>query len=79
MKQIIGEISQFKYEVQTNKPLKLLIEDKLLGTSPPDVKIYNEYIQKQETLEGHATHFHTIWLLTECYMYRRIWQSFQTK
>lgn len=79
LKQIIGEISQFKYEVQTNKPLKLLIEDKLLGTSPPDVKIYNEYIQKQETLEGHATHFHTIWLLTECYMYRRIWQSFQTK
>ncbi|CAG9855611.1 unnamed protein product [Phyllotreta striolata] len=79
LKQIIGEMSQYKYELQTNKPIKPLIEDKLFGTSPPDVRIYNEHIQNLSLIEGHTTHFHTIWLLTECYMYRRIRQSFQTK
>ncbi|XP_072397023.1 damage-control phosphatase ARMT1-like [Diabrotica undecimpunctata] len=73
LKTIIGEISEFKYEVQTNKPLKLLIGN------APDVNIYNEYIKKQSVAEGHTTHFHTIWLLTECYMYRRIKQIFETK
>ncbi|KAJ8948778.1 hypothetical protein NQ318_022909, partial [Aromia moschata] len=71
LKTVIGELSEFKYEIQTNKPLKLLTLD------APDIHIYNEYIQKQATEEGHATHFHTIWLLAECYMYRRIKEIFE--
>lgn len=73
LKKIIGEISELKYEIQTNKSLKLLTTD------AKDVKIYNDYINKQTVAEGHTTHFHTIWLLTECYMYRRIKQMFETK
>jgi len=70
LKKVIGEISKFKYEIQTNKPLQLLI------TNNSDVHYYNEYISKQETEEGHTTHFNTIWLLTECYMYRRLKEIF---
>ncbi|XP_057672468.1 damage-control phosphatase ARMT1-like [Diorhabda carinulata] len=73
LKIIIGEISELKYEIQTNKSLKPLTTD------AKDVKIYNDYIYKQTAAEGHTTHFHTIWLLTECYMYRRIKQMFETK
>lgn len=66
LKKIIGEISKLKYEIQTNKPLLKLKPDDL------DIHFYNEYIVKQATEEGHTTYFNTIWLLTECYMYRRI-------
>ncbi|CAH1179474.1 unnamed protein product [Phaedon cochleariae] len=72
IKTVIGQLSKLKYEIQTNKPLKLL------SSQAADAKIYNEYITRQANEEGHATYFHTIWLLAECYMYRRIWQIFET-
>ncbi|KAJ8919820.1 hypothetical protein NQ315_006349 [Exocentrus adspersus] len=72
LKCIIGELSEFKYEIQTNKPLKLL------SSETRDAKLYNEYIERLTAQEGTPpTHFHTIWLLTECYMYRRIRQMFE--
>ncbi|XP_060519947.1 damage-control phosphatase ARMT1-like isoform X2 [Cylas formicarius] len=71
LKMVIGELSKLKYEIQTNKPLRNLTSD------APDIQLYNEYIAKQATEEGHATYFNTIWLLTECYMYRKIKEVFE--
>ncbi|CAG9763160.1 unnamed protein product [Ceutorhynchus assimilis] len=70
LKQVIGELSKFKYEVQTNKPLTKLVGEET------DVRIYNDYIAKQASEEGETTHFNTIWLLAECYMYKRIKEMF---
>ncbi|KAL1518126.1 hypothetical protein ABEB36_001798 [Hypothenemus hampei] len=70
LKTVIGEISKLKYEIQTNKPLAKL------QTQDEDIKLYNNHIDKQATEEGETTYFNTIWLLTECYMYRRIREIF---
>lgn len=71
LKVVIGNISEFKYEIQTNKPLKLI------SSTEKDAQIYNDYINSKSNQEGPPTHFHCIWLLTECYMYRRIRQIFE--
>nr|CAH7737870.1 unnamed protein product [Callosobruchus chinensis] len=71
LKTVIGELSELKYEIQTNKPLKALI------STAPDASIYNKYISEQASTESQPTYFHTIWLLSECYMYRRIKQAFE--
>nr|CAH7749688.1 unnamed protein product [Callosobruchus chinensis] len=71
LKTVIGELSELKYEVQMNHQLKPLT------STAPDATIYNEYIAQQANTESPPTHFHTIWLLTECYMYRRIAQTFE--
>nr|CAI5834699.1 unnamed protein product [Callosobruchus analis] len=71
LKTVIGELSELKYEVLMNQPLKPLT------SAAPDAAIYNEYIAEQANIESPPTHFHTIWLLTECYMYRRIAQTFE--
>ncbi|KAG5885454.1 hypothetical protein JTB14_037035 [Gonioctena quinquepunctata] len=71
LKTVIGDLSELKYEIQTNKPLKLLT------SQSPDANIYNEYIMKHANGDNPPTHFHTIWLLSECYMYRRIRQIFE--
>lgn len=55
----------------TNKPLRPLI------SSGDDVEIYNDYIMQVTQENGEPTHFNTIWLLTECYMYRRIREAFE--
>lgn len=70
LKTVIGEISKLKYEIQTNKPIPPL------SGSEPDVPIYNDWIAKQSSENGQATYFHTIFLLAECYMYRRIHEIF---
>ena len=66
----MGEISKLKYEIQTNKALGNLTGD---GS---DVQIYNDYIAKQASEEGHTKYFNTIWLLSECFMYRKIKEIF---
>nr|CAI5827285.1 unnamed protein product [Callosobruchus analis] len=71
LKTVIGELSELKYEIQTNKPLKALT------STAPDANIYNEYISQQANTKGQPTYFHTIWLLSECYMYRRVNQAFE--
>ncbi|XP_049818677.1 damage-control phosphatase ARMT1 isoform X2 [Aethina tumida] len=73
LKEIIGDLSKLKYEIQTNKPLQ-----KLFGQEN-DVKHYNNYIEKCASEEGRATHYHTVWLLAECYMYRRIREIFLSR
>lgn len=71
LKDIIGEISKLKYEVQTNKPLRHLTSD------GADVEFYNDYLDKLSNEDGHTTYFHTIWLMAECYMYRRLREMFE--
>lgn len=71
MKEIIGEISKLKYEIQTNKPLRHLKSDAI------DVKFYNDYLDRLSNEDGHTTYFHTIWLVAECYMYRRLREMFE--
>ncbi|XP_066255914.1 damage-control phosphatase ARMT1-like isoform X1 [Euwallacea similis] len=70
LKKAISELAKLKYEIQTNKPLTKLV------SKDSDIKIYNEFLEKQASQEGEATHFNTIFLLSECYMYRRIKESF---
>lgn len=70
LKTIIGTISKLKYEVQTNKPLTML------KGSESDVALYNDWMAKQASENGQLTYFHTIFLLSECYMYRKIYEIF---
>lgn len=71
LKQVIGELSKLKYEIQTNKPLRNITSDGL------DVPFYNNYLATLSNQEGNLTFFQTIWLLSECYMYRRIREAFE--
>lgn len=68
LKNVIGELSKLKYEIQTNKPFSYIQSEE------PDAKIYNDYIDHENALDGCVTHFGAKWLFTECYMYRRIRQ-----
>lgn len=67
LKTVIGDISKLKYEIQTNKTMRDII------SQAPDVKFYNDYLAKQ----ANVTYFTTIWLHTECYMYRRLRETFE--
>nr|XP_015833761.1 PREDICTED: LOW QUALITY PROTEIN: protein-glutamate O-methyltransferase [Tribolium castaneum] len=71
LKSVIGELSKLKYEIQTNKSLRKIVSD------APDVKFYNDYITGQSDKDGNVTFFSVIWLLSECYMYRRIREAFE--
>lgn len=51
--------------MQTNKPLEKFDSD------IPDTKIYDWFISEQSN-DGEPKYFTTIWLLVECYMYRRV-------
>lgn len=75
VKEIISKLSGLKYEMETNKPLKILNDDE------DDVKMWNEYLQETKSLvPGKDLAFYTgAWLLCECYMYRRIYQAFTSR
>ncbi|KAF2900418.1 hypothetical protein ILUMI_05766 [Ignelater luminosus] len=67
LKTVIGEMSKLKYEIQTNKTMRNI------ETDAPDAQFYNEYLAKQTNI----TYFSAIWLHTECYMYRRLRETFE--
>lgn len=71
LKTVIGEISKLKYEMQTNKPLQKF------NSEIPDTQVYDWYISEQTTSDGEPKYFTTIWLLVECYMYRRVKFAFE--
>lgn len=48
-----------------------------IESNAPDVKYYNDYITGQLDRNGDVTFFSAIWLLAECYMYRRIKEAFE--
>jgi hypothetical protein len=61
----LANLSRLKYEMQTNKPLREVADVDL------DVQEWNKAISQ---FEGKGW-FEVPWLLAECYMYRRIWES----
>lgn len=57
--------------MQTNKPLQKF------NSEIPDTQVYDWYISEQTTSDGEPKYFTTIWLLVECYMYRRVKFAFE--
>lgn len=68
IKLVIESLSCLRYELQTDKPYKLLLDQ------GEDVEIWNNTIKElQATLgEDNCTWFKGPWLFGECYLYRRI-------
>lgn len=66
LKKVLGEISKLKYEIQTNKPLTNL------SSKETDAQQFNEYIAIKASEDGRVTYFNTVWLLAECYIYKRL-------
>ena len=56
----------FRYEMQTNKPILPIVD------SLPSSAVWNAYIANVEKREGTVAWFSSSWMLTECYMYRRL-------
>ena len=56
----------FRYEMQTNKPIVPLVD------SLPCSKAWNAYLSAAKEREGTVAWFSSSWMLTECYMYRRL-------
>ncbi|KFM76512.1 hypothetical protein X975_12012, partial [Stegodyphus mimosarum] len=72
VKEIIGKLSALQNEMVTNKPILPLVDDL------PDVKFWNDYLEKQKVLHGFTpAWYESSWLYVECYLYRRIKQAFQ--
>ncbi|KAI4472124.1 hypothetical protein MML48_1g01843 [Holotrichia oblita] len=71
LKGVIGELSKLKYEIQTNKPFRKLIGDNW------DVQQYNKYLEHQSVIIEHPNFYNSIWLHSECYMYRRMREAFE--
>ena len=55
--------------MQTNKPIVPLVD------SLPCSKGWNAYLSAVEGREGTVAWFSSSWMLTECYMYRRLASS----
>nr|CAD7263335.1 unnamed protein product [Timema shepardi] len=72
LKTVIGQLSELKNELQTNKPL---VE---LKSRRRDAYQWNTFLEDQRKA-GHQElrWFGTVWLYAECYMYRRMWQTFE--
>ncbi|KAJ9588360.1 hypothetical protein L9F63_018286 [Diploptera punctata] len=72
IKEVIGQFSKLKNELQTNKPFQLLTSD---GS---DVPAWNAYYERETDREGEVPRwFRTSWIYAECYMYRRIRETFE--
>ena len=71
-KSLIEELARLKYELQTNKPLKMLESDL------SDTKVWNEFLKKEELKHDvdETTWFNVSWLFAECYLYRRMREIF---
>lgn len=59
-------IKNLRYEMQTNKPIVPLVD------SLPCSKAWNAYLAAVGEREGTVAWFSSSWMLTECYMYRRL-------
>lgn len=70
LKEIVGCLSQLKYELQTDKEFRLIDE------SSPDHKMWNNHIRE---MADKNTYYSAIWLHAECYLYRRIRNIFEVQ
>ncbi|KAK6182679.1 hypothetical protein SNE40_010306 [Patella caerulea] len=71
LKNIAGHISKLRYEIQTDKPVVPLEDDR------SDTIIWNQILEKLTNENGNEPPkwFSSAWLYLECYMYRRIQES----
>ena len=71
-KMLIEELARLKYELQTNKPLKELVDDL------SDKTKWNEHLKREEDRLGTdgVLWFNVSWLYAECYFYRRMREIF---
>lgn len=67
-KSAIERLSQLRYELTTDKPLKVITDE------GEDAHLWNKALEELESRisKENATWFKAPWLFTECYMYRRI-------
>jgi len=69
VKKVVEELSKLRYEMQTNKPIVPLVDSLTCS------KAWNAYLAAVGEREGTVAWFSSSWMLTECYMYRRIAQA----
>ncbi|KAL3874311.1 hypothetical protein ACJMK2_037343 [Sinanodonta woodiana] len=70
LKDIVGGISKLRNELQTDKSILTLEDDR------SDVTTWNKYLEEQTTLHGYPpSWFKSAWLYVECYMYRRVQEA----
>lgn len=67
-RKIIVELNNLKDEIDVNKPLACI------KSKRNDAIIYNDYLNRQNALDGVATYVTGTFLHAECYVYRRIWE-----
>lgn len=74
-KDVVGAISKLKNELVTNKLILPL--NPIPGKADDDALVWNNKIEKiSEAQNETQTWYNTVWLICECYMYRRIAQEF---
>lgn len=66
LKEVIGNISKLKYELQTDKEFSPFEE-----TTPEFVR-WNKFIEMIEGIGGKKSYFSTPWLYSECLLYRKL-------
>ncbi|XP_059608671.1 damage-control phosphatase ARMT1 [Phlebotomus argentipes] len=64
LKDVIGNISKLKYELQTDKKFKPL------DGNDSDQEAWNAFLRALP--DTHNSYFSAVWLHAECYMYRRV-------
>ncbi|GAB0090165.1 Protein-glutamate O-methyltransferase [Sergentomyia squamirostris] len=69
LKDVIGNISKLKYELQTDKPFKVL------EGNDTDQAVWNSFIDNLPEMK--KSYFSGIWLHAECYLYRRLRAIFE--
>lgn len=71
-KNLIEELARLKYELQTDKTIKVLVADY------SDTKVWNERLKQEEISHPNeeVTWFNISWLYAECYLYRRMREIF---
>lgn len=72
LKAVIGEISQLKNHLQTAKTF-------LPFTTGPDAELWNTELENRRAKSESLNYYESDWLFAECYLYRRIHESFATK
>lgn len=67
LKSVIGSISKLKYELQTDKPMLEVTGDE------GDEAEWNGFLKE---IEPRNSYYSSVWLYTECYVYRRLKADF---
>ncbi|CAO1371674.1 unnamed protein product [Diamesa serratosioi] len=72
LKNCVAEISKLKYELQTDKPMHQFATD---DSKDYDQKQWNSLLSEIEP--NNNSYFSSVWLYSECYIYRRLKSIFQ--